>query len=127
MVDLRISVSGRDSDAESLWDWLRAEPEFRRHLRLDQASAPEGAMGALVEVIVGVSSSGAATALAKAMQVWLVQRRADVMVKISGPRGEEIVLDAKRILDAEHLLDTLSGWTRDVPPASPVGDQEDGQ
>lgn len=122
MVDVRISVSGRDSDAESLWDWLRSDPEFRGHLRRGQVPGPEGAMGALAEVIVGVTSSGAATALAKAMQVWLVQRRADVMLKISGPQGREIFLDAKRVQDAEHLLNTVSGWADDVPPVPPVTD-----
>lgn len=120
MVDVRISVSGRDSDVESLWDWLRREPEFRGHLRSGQVPGPEGTMGALAEVIVGVTSSGAATALAKAIQVWLVQRRADVMLKISGPQGREIVLDAKRVQDAENLMNNLLGWADSVPPAPPA-------
>ena len=116
MVDVRISVSGRDTDVESLWDWLRSEPEFRGHLRLGQAPGPQEAMGALAEVIVGVTSSGAATALAKAVQVWLVQRRSDVVLKISRPQGGEIVVDAKRVPDAEHLLDKLLDWVENVPP-----------
>ncbi len=123
MVDLRISVSGRDTDVESLWDWLRSEPEFRGHLRLGQVPGPQGAMGALAEVIVGVASSGAATALAKAIRVWLVQRRSDVMLKISGPQGGEIVLDAKRVQDAERLLNNVLGWADNVPPAPPVADE----
>jgi hypothetical protein len=127
MVDVRISVSGRNSDVESLWDWLRSEPEFRGHLRLGQASSAEGAMGALAEVIVGVTSSGAAAALARAIQVWLVQRRADVMLKISGPQGEEIVVDAKRVQDAEHLLKEILGWAGGISPASPVSDENDGK
>ena len=85
MADLHIAVDGRDSDAESLQDWLRGEPEFRGQLRQGEAPGPDGAMGAVVDVIVGVVSSGAATTLAKSLQVWLTQRRADVTLKLSGP------------------------------------------
>ena len=60
---------GRDSDVESLQDWLRSEPEFRGHLGQGETPGPEGAMGAVVDVIVGVVSSGAATTLAKSLQV----------------------------------------------------------
>lgn len=122
MADLRISVDGRDSDVESLQDWLRSEREFRGHLRQGEAPGPDGAMGAVVDVIVGVVSSGAATTLAKSLQVWLTQRRADVALKVTGPEGREIVLDAKRIPDAERLLNTALGWADgDTPTPPPAG------
>lgn len=124
MADVRIGVSGRDTDVESLWDWFRSEPEFRGHLRLVRVPGAPGSMGALAEVIVGVTSSGAATALARAIQVWLVQRRSDVMLKISGPQGGEIVLDAKRVPDTERLLHNVLGWADNVPSAPPVADEE---
>jgi hypothetical protein len=119
VADLRITVDGRDSDVESLQDWLRSEPEFRGHLRQDEAPGPDGAMGAVVDVIIGVVSSRAATTLAKSLQVWLTQRRADVTLKLSGPDGRKFDLDAKRIADAERLLNTALGWTAGDPPASP--------
>jgi hypothetical protein len=105
MADLHITVDGRDGDAESLQDWLRGEPEFRGHLRQGETPGPDGAMGAVVDVIVGVVSSGAATTLAKSLQV-------------AGPGGREVVLDAKRIPDAERLVNTVLGWTEGDPPAS---------
>jgi len=77
-------------------------------------------MGAVVDVIVGVVSSGAATTLAKSLQVWLTQRRADVTLKISGPEGREIDLDAKRIPDAERLVNAALGWTEGDPPTPPA-------
>ena len=119
MAELHITVDGRDSDVESLQDWLRAEPEFRGHLRQGEAPGPAGAQGAVVDVIIGVVSSGAATALATSLQVWLTQRRADVALKVSGPGGREVVLDAKRIPDAERLVNTALGWAGGDPPASP--------
>jgi hypothetical protein len=123
VADLHIAVDGRDSDVESLQDWLRSEPEFRGHLRQGEALGPDGAMGATTEIIIEAISSGAlVAALAKSLQVWLTQRRADVAVKISGPGGREVVLDAKRIPDAEHLLNTALGWAEGDPPASPPAD-----
>ena len=120
MADLHITVDGRDGDVESSQDWLRGEPEFRGHLRQSEAPGPDGAMGAVVDVIVGVVSSGAATTLAKSLQVWLTQRRADVTLKISGPEGREIDLDAKRIPDAERLVNAALGWTEGDPPTPPA-------
>ena len=120
MADLRITVDGRDSDVESLWDWLRGEPEFRGHLRQSEAPGPAGAMGVYTDLIVGVASSSAITALARSLQVWLAQRRPDVALKVSGPGGREVVLDAKRIPDAERLVNTALGWAEGDPPASPA-------
>jgi hypothetical protein len=77
-------------------------------------------MGASTELIVGIVSSGAATALVTSLQVWLTQRRADVALTVSGPGGLEVVLDAKRIPDAERLVNSVLGWTEGDPPASPA-------
>ena len=121
VADLRITVDGRDGDAESLRDWLRSEPELRGHLRQGETPAPEGAMGSSTELIVGVISSGAATVLARSLQVWLTQRRADISVKVAGPQGQQIVLDAKRVPDAEHLLNTALGWAESAPAPPEAG------
>lgn len=119
MADLHITVDGRDSDVESLRDWLRNEPELRGHLRQGETPSPVGAMGASTELIVGVVSSGAATALVRSLQVWLAQRRADVKLNVAGPQGRQIVLDAKRVPNAEHLLNTALGWAAGAPPTPP--------
>jgi Effector Associated Constant Component 1 len=120
MPDLHITVNGRDSDFEALHDWLRHEAELRGHLRQGDTPGPVGAMGASTELIVGVVSSGAATALVKSLQVWLTQRRADVKLNVTGPQGRQIVLDAKRVPDAGRLLDTALGWAADAPPTPPA-------
>lgn len=121
MADLRITVEGRDSDVESLQDWLRNEPELRGHLRQGETRGPAGAMGASTELIVTVVSSGAATALVRSLQVWLAQRRADVKLNVAGPQGRQVSLDAKRVPDAEHLLNAALGWAEgasSTPPAA---------
>jgi Effector Associated Constant Component 1 len=121
VADLRFTVDGRDMDVESLQDWLRHEPELRGYLRQGEAPGPAGSMGASTELIVGVVSSGAATALVRSLQVWLAQRRADVKLIVTGPQGRHIVLDAKRVPDAEHLLNTALGWAQDGPPPPAAG------
>ena len=121
MADLHITVDGRDSDVESLRDWLRNEPGLRGQLREGGAPGPAGAMGASTELIVGIVSSGAATALVTSLQVWLTQRRADVTLKVTGPQGRAVSLDAKRVSDAERLLNTALGWAEGAPPGPPAG------
>jgi Effector Associated Constant Component 1 len=121
VADLHITVDGRDSDveSESLQDWLRAEPEFRGHLRQGEAPGSDGAMGASPELIVEIISSGVATALVTSLRVWLTQRRADVTLKLSGPDGRKVDLNVKRIPDAERLVNTALGWAEGDPPQSP--------
>jgi Effector Associated Constant Component 1 len=122
MADLHLTVDGRDSDVESLQDWLRNEPELRGHLRLGETPSPAGAMGVSTELIVGVVSSGAATALVSSLQVWLAQRRADVKLTVAGPQGRRVTLDARRVPDAERLLNTALGWADGASPTSPAAD-----
>jgi hypothetical protein len=119
VADLHVTVDGRDSDVESLQDWLRSEPELRGHIRQGEAPGPDGAMGASPELIIGIISSGTATALVRSLQVWLTQRRADVKLNVAGPQGRKVTLDAKRVPDAERLLNTALGWAEGAPPASP--------
>jgi hypothetical protein len=120
VADLRITVGGQDSDVESLWDWLRHEPELRGQLRQSETPGPVGAMGASTEFIVAVVSSGTATALVRSLQVWLAQRRADVKLNVTGPQGRQVTLDAQRVPDAERLLNTALGWAEDAPPTPPA-------
>jgi hypothetical protein len=119
VADLRITVDGQDSDVVSLRDWLRGEPQLRGHLRQGETATPAGAMGSFAELVVGVISSGAATVLARSLQVWLVQRRADVKLNVTGPHGRQVTLDAKRVPDAERLLNTALGWAEDTPAPLP--------
>jgi hypothetical protein len=50
MADLRITVDGRDSDADSLRAWLGSEPGFRGQLRQGETPSPVGAMAASTQL-----------------------------------------------------------------------------
>jgi len=110
-VDVRIAVDGRDADADAdaLWDWLRNEPELRGRVRTASASTPEGAMGASTELVVQAAATMAGAgalwaALARSLSVWLTQRRSDITVKVTGPDGRQVSVNAKRVADPERLL-----------------------
>jgi hypothetical protein len=97
------------ADVEALWDWLRNEPELRGRVRLGSAPTPEGVMGSSSEFVVQVATAMAGAgalwaALSRSLSVWLTQRRSDITVKVTGPDGRHISLDAKRVADPEKLL-----------------------
>ncbi len=99
-VQVRIAVDGRDADRESLWDWLRREPELRGRLQLNTAPTPDEAMGASTDLVVQVSASfagaGAVWAtLAKSLAVWLMQRRSDITITVTGSDRRKVWVSAK--------------------------------
>jgi Effector Associated Constant Component 1 len=106
MAEARITVEGQDTDAESLRDWLRHEPELRGRLRTRSVPTPDGAMGAPIELVVVLATATipVASALARSLSTWLVQRRSDLTVTVTGPDGRQISLSSRRIADPEKLL-----------------------
>jgi len=111
-VQALIAVDGRDADRESLWDWLRRDPDLRGRLRLSASQGLPDAMGASSDLLLqlGVATVGAGTiwaALARSISTWLVQRRSDLTVSVTGPDGRTVRLSAKRVADAERLLRTV--------------------
>jgi len=104
-----ITVEGRDVDAESLWDWLRREPELRGRLRARSAPAGHEAMGAPIELVVvlATATTAMASALARSVSTWLVQRRSDLTVTVTGLDGRQVSVSSQRVADPEKLLRTV--------------------
>ena len=113
MAELRLSIEGPDTDALSLWEWLRSDDALRGHVDRRAAPAPPGSMGALTEVVVALGSSGVAAAVASAVQTWLTQRHTDVRIVVTDPGGRTCELDAKRAKDADRLLTGFFTGTAD--------------
>src|SRR4029078_5304973 len=89
-------------------DWLRRDPDLRGRLRLSASQGLPDAMGASSDLLLqlGGATVGAGTiwaGLATAMSTWLVQRRSDLTVSVTGPDGRTVRLSAKRVADAERL------------------------
>jgi hypothetical protein len=108
MLEARIAIEEGSTDVESLWDWLRQEPEVRGMLRVGSTATSEGAMGATTELVVqaavAVAGASAMTALARSLSVWLVQRRSDLTLKVTGPGGRQVSVCARRVSDPEQIL-----------------------
>jgi hypothetical protein len=115
----RIAVDGHDRDMESLWDWLRHEPELRGRLRTRSAPTPEEAMGAPIElvVILATATVPVASALARSISTWLIQRRSDLTVTVTGPDGRQVSVSSRRVADPEKLLRAVL----DPPASEPIG------
>lgn len=123
----RIAVDGRDADRESLWDWLRHEPELRGRLQLSTAPTPDDAMGAPTDLVIQGSAAlaGASAvwaALAKSLSVWLVQRRSDLTITVTGPDRRSVSVSAKRVANAEQILRSVLETTTPTDSSDPVED-----
>jgi hypothetical protein len=60
-----------------------------------------------------MASAGVMTALARSLSVWLVQRRSDLTVNVTGPDGRQVSVSARRVTDPEQILRAV------LEPATP--------
>jgi hypothetical protein len=104
-VEARIAIDGSDNDRVALWDWLLNDRELRGRVKRDTAPRA-GEMGGEIEYVVSaVVGAGAVWAtLARTLSIWLVQRRSDVTITITGPGGRKTQINAKRTKDPEALV-----------------------
>jgi hypothetical protein len=114
-----ITVAGTAADTESLWDWLRREPALRGCVSAGPAPVGDGSMGTPIELVVAAAAAaGVLPALARVLSTWLVQRRSDIMITVTGTDGRLVSFDAKRIADPEALLRQVL----DEPPGTAASD-----
>ncbi|WSQ11416.1 hypothetical protein OG604_28790 [Streptomyces sp. NBC_01231] len=89
-------VAGASDD---LYQWLRQDPDLRAFVRReDPVVPPEGAMGALGELIALLLAPGGPTAaLGAAVVVWLQNRRGNQTVTITLPDGTQVVVSSEKV------------------------------
>lgn len=112
MVELRVAVNGSNSEVDSLWDWLRQEPELRGRVRRRSVPPPPGVMGPVVELVIDSLVSGTVGAIAnqlgQSLSTWLTRPRArdagQVRVTVTLANGQNVSLTTANALDAERLL-----------------------
>jgi hypothetical protein len=117
VIEVVISVDGieRSAALESLYDWLRRDPELGVAVRQRKQPPREGEMGSLTDALtVAVSTGGALTMLASVLRAWVLQpRRSHVRIRLETDRGGhqmvEIDADRARAEDVEGLLSVLKG------------------
>jgi hypothetical protein len=128
VIDLTGEEPTSAADAESLWTWLREEPELRGHLhRADRVPHPDSSRALVVAVAttaaaagvvaaaaaspaaVVVAASAVLPALAHGLVTWLRTRRSDVTITLMGPDGRQVSLDAKKVNDPENALRQVLG------------------
>jgi hypothetical protein len=106
VVEIRIAVGGdrADADAESLWDWLREEPQLRGYVQMGHAAIREGTMGLPAEIVILATNATAVSALARTLSTWLIQRKSQVTVEIEGKGGRKTLISAAGVADPQELL-----------------------
>lgn len=62
-------------------------------------------MGGVVDVLtVAFGSGGVGAVLAGSLSTWLVNRRADIKLTVTGRGGDKLELDARRVRDVAEVL-----------------------
>ncbi|MFI5677407.1 effector-associated constant component EACC1 [Streptomyces cellulosae] len=98
-----LAVDARNADvagaSEDLYQWLRQDPDLHAFVRREAPAAPpEGAMGALGELIALLLAPGGPTAaLGAAVVVWLQNRRGNQTVTITLPDGTQVVVSSEKV------------------------------
>jgi uncharacterized protein (TIGR03382 family) len=115
-VDLRISLEdGHDdnqiAELESLYSWLRSEPELAGYILKEPVSTSLGEMGALSSALIAsVGAGGTLPVLAWSLKAWLLRPRgAIVKIRIEGDGGRAVDITADRI-----SRDEVEGLIRQV-------------
>ncbi|WP_228022489.1 effector-associated constant component EACC1 [Streptomyces acidicola] len=85
--------------ADDLYQWLRQDLDLRAFVRREAPAAPpDGAMGALGELIALLLAPGGPTAaLGAAVVVWLQNRRGNQTVTITLPDGTQTVVSSEKV------------------------------
>jgi len=122
-VQLSIQARAGERTADetlSLYQWLASEPELRGRLALPQQSSDPERMGSALEtVLVTLASGGALTTLIKSLQVWLVQRRSEVILQLSGKDGRSVTVTARGPIDVNEVIHNVAGLLDDNAPGQP--------
>jgi len=115
-VEARIGIAGTDIDRAALWDWLSGDRDLRGRVRRDTVPRA-GEMGGEIEYVVSavVGAGVVWAALAKTLAVWLVQRRSDVTITVTGPDGRKTQVSAKRTTDPEAVIREVLDATAERP------------
>ncbi|MEU5088962.1 hypothetical protein [Streptomyces sp. NPDC021356] len=109
---IRVSAGpgvGAESSLVSLRDWLAAEETLRGRVELRVQAPKPGQMGSAFDVLaVALGSGGAGAVLARSLSTWLVQRRADVTVRLSRQDGREVTVEVQRARDPQAVIQAVS-------------------
>ncbi|GGY86800.1 effector-associated constant component EACC1 [Streptomyces nitrosporeus] len=100
-VTLSVDVGDKDVDGahDDLYQWLRQDPDLRAFVRREYPAAPpDGAMGALGELISLLLAPGGPTAaVGAAVVVWLQGRRGSQTVTLTLPDGTQVVVSSEKV------------------------------
>ncbi|MBA0053556.1 hypothetical protein E0L36_22555 [Streptomyces sp. AJS327] len=109
-VDIRIEGDAGDDELRSLYRWLSADSQVRRHGNIDLAAPPpqSGHMGELLDVLSLTLSSGfSAASLAVAISTWRRTNPIAPSVTVERPDGSVITLSSSSPEDEARLREFL--------------------
>ncbi|MBW5252216.1 hypothetical protein JGS39_25005 [Streptomyces sp. P01-B04] len=117
-MELHLWVEATDpvEELEDLEDWLSQESELRGRVKPAPAIPAAGELGGLPEVLVAaLGAGGVASALATSLSAYLSQpRRRSVRIRMKGPQGVEVEVNAQSAGDAERLLQIALGQAEET-------------
>jgi hypothetical protein len=103
---IAISSDGFEEELRSLARWLRDEDEFRGRVELVDTPVAPGEMGAELDAVVTVVTSGTASLFITSVFAWLERRRtaSKIRLKVRTENGATVELICGSAADAEVVL-----------------------
>src|SRR5215470_5300918 len=109
---------GQDAFVElsSLHGWLTGGEPLRGTVTVERSDGDGTTMGWLAEVVtVALGNAGAVSALAGSLATWLVSRRSQVKIKVTGPGGRCVEVDVRQARSDRAAVEAMLREVLDGP------------
>ncbi|MEV4062196.1 effector-associated constant component EACC1 [Nonomuraea dietziae] len=107
LVELRVAGGDTVGELVSLTTWLQSQRELQGRVRAVTRTPGSEELGGGVELLtVALGSGGVGVVLARAVTVWLTNRKSDVSITVTS-ENRSVTVEAKRVADALPLLEEV--------------------
>lgn len=113
--EVAVSLTETEDELRSLAAWLRDEDTLRGRVRLAERPIEQGHMGATLDAVVTVVSSGTTSAFVSSLFSWLSHKRETrkVSLKVRAENGREIEISCGSSDEVQPIIERIRSFLND--------------